>query len=112
MTPSVLPSPTEPTVGDRLRSCRLVTVEFVMPACVGAATADLVAEFAAWVPLGMDRRDDGSFVVSLRLEPGRSWRYRFLLDQERWINDWTADDYVSGDDGQCWSVLRTSPSAR
>jgi hypothetical protein len=38
----------------------------------------------------------------MSLEPGRRYRYRYLADGERWINDWAADDYqpnpYGGDD--------------
>jgi hypothetical protein len=36
------------------------------------------------------------------LEGGRRYRYRYLADGERWINDWAADAYApnpfGGDD--------------
>ena len=34
----------------------------------------------------LERCDDGSWQVSIPLEPGRSYRYRYLLDGERWQN--------------------------
>jgi hypothetical protein len=88
-------------------SSEMVTVEFTVPACVGGTFADVIAEFLTWVPLPMDRLDDGSFVATIRLQPGCQWRYRFLVDGERWINDWCADDYVTSVDGSCMSLLRT-----
>ncbi len=80
---------------------------FVVPAAVGCRFADLVAEFAAWVPLAMDRRPDGSFGVSVGLEVGRRWSYCFLVDGNRYINDWDADDYIVDVDGRCVSVIST-----
>lgn len=100
-------SAAEQGVSKRHLSRSTVSVEFVVPACIGATTADLVAEFAAWAPLPMDRQANGSFVVTLGLDPDRSWRYRFFIDEERWINGWTAGDSVAADCGQCWSVLHT-----
>ena len=85
----------------------MVTIDFVVPAALGGTFADLVAEFVAWVPLPMDRRYDGSFHTSIRLATGASWRYRLLVDGDRWINDWDAHDYVVDDDGSCFSVVRT-----
>ena len=83
------------------------TVTFVVPASLGCREADLVAEFLAWVPMPLDRRDDGSFFVALRLSRGQRWTYRFLLDGDRFINDWYADDYIVGHDGACVSLLQT-----
>jgi hypothetical protein len=95
---------------DRLVSgpvAEMVTVDFVVPPEVGGVYVDLVAEFGAWVPMPMDPRDDGSFHMRIRLEAGRSWRYRFLVDGDRWINDWDAHDYVIDDGGCGMSLLRT-----
>lgn len=89
------------------RLSEMVTVDFVVPAAVGGVYVDLVAEFGAWVPMPMDPRDDGSFHASIRLEAGRCWRYRFLVDGDRWINDWDAHDYVIDDDGCGMSLLQT-----
>lgn len=85
----------------------MVTVDFVVPAAVGGRFADLVAEFVAWVPLSMDRRDDGSFHIAIRLATGERWRYRFLVDGDRSMNDWDADDYVIDEEGGCFSLLLT-----
>lgn len=84
-----------------------VLVEFRVPAAVGGIFADVIAEFMSWVPLPMDPQPDGSFHARLRLPTGRCWRYQFLIDGERWVNDWDADDYVVDDDGCGMSLLRT-----
>lgn len=94
-------------VPDRVPRAGMVTIDFVVPAAVGGTFADLVAEFVAWVPLPMDRRHDGSFHTSIRLATGASWRYRLLVDGDRWINDWDAHDYVVDEAGDCFSVVRT-----
>jgi hypothetical protein len=47
----------------------------------------------------MQRKPDGGFTVTLDLEAGRAYRFRYLLDGERWENDWTADDYVPNEYG-------------
>ena len=41
----------------------------------------------------MKRLANGSFKAVVKLAPGR-YRYRFLLDGERWENDWEAEGYV------------------
>jgi len=37
--------------------------------------------------------------VALTLKTGQSYRFRYLLDGERWENDWEADGYVENDIG-------------
>ena len=75
------------------RSCR---VTFNLPADVNAQTACLCGEFNDWDQSShpMKRGKDGSFSLTISLKPGRQYRYRFLLDGERWENDWAAEDYA------------------
>ena len=37
---------------------------------------------------------DGSFSVKLNLEAGKEYQFRYLLDGQKWENDWNADKYV------------------
>jgi 1,4-alpha-glucan branching enzyme len=87
------------------RSARRVTFE--LPADVGGDTVHLCGEFNEWsttaTPLA--RRKDGRFSTTLSLPGGRSYRYRFLVDQKRWENDWAADAYVPNVFGTDDSVL-------
>lgn len=53
----------------------------------------------------MDRDRDGSFSLVVRLETGRSYRFRYLLDDQRWENDWAADAYVPNAFGEDDSVV-------
>ena len=53
----------------------------------------------------MTRRKDGSFRPTLELEPGRSYRFRYLLDGGGWENDWAADGYVPNEFGGDDSVV-------
>jgi len=55
----------------------------------------------------MIRDTSGAFHLSLQLERGHSWRYRFLLDGERWINDPNAPSFVRGPNGTPSSALTT-----
>ena len=75
------------------RSCR---VTFALPAEVKAQTAYLCGEFNDWSETShpMKRYKDGSFKLTVSLKPGKEYRYRFLLDGERWENDWDAEGYV------------------
>ena len=75
------------------RSCR---VTFNLPAEVNAQTACLCGEFNDWDQSShpMKRAKDGSFSLTISIKPGRQYRYRYLLDGERWENDWAADSYA------------------
>jgi len=72
----------------------VVTVIFELPAAVGASSAALTGEFTAWVPVGMVPQPDGSHMLSVDLAAGRRYRFRYVVEGERWENDWAADDYV------------------
>jgi CHAD domain-containing protein len=83
-----------------------VSVAFTLPAAVGAAHAAICGEWNHWAP-GVDvmaRSADG-FVLTVQLEGGRRYRFRYLLDGQRWENDWAADDYVPNGLGSEDSVV-------
>jgi 1,4-alpha-glucan branching enzyme len=53
----------------------------------------------------MKRRKDGSYSTTISLKPGSSYRFRYLLDEERWENDWSADQYTPNEFGTDDSVV-------
>ncbi len=78
----------------------LVVVTFRLPRAVGAQVAAVVGEFNGWSPDAHPMEpDDDEFVARIPLEPGRAYRFRYLLDGERWENDWSADGYVPNEFG-------------
>jgi len=82
----------------------LVPITFRLPVSLGAHAVDLVGEFTDWQPMPMVRSGE-HFLVSVNLEPGRSYRFKYLVDGVRWENDWSADDYVSNEFGGTDSVV-------
>ena len=81
---------------------------FRLPASVGAEQVWLVGELNDWSRTAHPMRREGEwFTLTLELEPRRSYRYRYLLDGERWENDWDADEYVPNEFGTDDSVVRT-----
>ena len=82
-------------------------VTFVLPAEVGAKTAQLHGDFTDWdkAPKKMRRYEDGSFKVSATLDAKKRYQFRYLLDGERWENDWQADAYVPNEFGSEDSVV-------
>lgn len=79
-------------------TCR---VTFKLSADVEADTAVVSGEFNEWSADAnpMRKLKDGSFSATISLPAGQSYRFRYLLDGERWENDWEADAYVAGDHG-------------
>ena len=86
------------------RSCR---VTFDAPAQISAQSMALCGEFNAWDPEKnpMKKRKDGSYHTTISLKPGHSYRFRYLVDGERWENDWAADAYVPNDFGTEDSIV-------
>jgi len=56
---------------------------------------------AYWSPGAdvMQKDAGGGFSVTVDLDAGRAYRFRYLLDDQRWDNDWAADAYVANDFG-------------
>lgn len=83
---------------------------FRLPHEVIADQVAVVGEFNDWSPTANVMRKDGdSFVTEVAVVPGRAYRYRFLLDGERWENDWAADRYVPNEFGGDDSVIDVPP---
>ena len=74
-------------------------ITFKLPAeALGTATAALLlGDFNGWNyenAVSLTVQADGSLAASVELEAGKSYEYRFLLNNGTWINDWAADKYV------------------
>jgi hypothetical protein len=83
-----------------------VLATFRLPRQVQASSVHVVGDFNDWSPSShpMDIDDEG-YVVQIPLQAGRRHRFRYLIDGQRWENDWSADDYVDNDFGGTDSVL-------
>jgi Carbohydrate-binding module 48 (Isoamylase N-terminal domain) len=90
-----------------------IDVTFTLPAEVHAGTVALCGEFNNWSAedIWLQRGSDGSWRATVALEPGRSYRYRYLLDGERWENAWQADCYAPNSYGSADSVIVAGPPA-
>ena len=93
----------------------LVVLE--LPREAGATSVAVAGEFNDWSVRTheMRRRDDGSFAITLELQPGRTYCYRYWVDGERWENDWSADAYVPneyGGDNSMIDLRESSPRLR
>ena len=86
---------------------KICKVMFTLPVKVNTERVTLHGDFTNWdeKPLKMRRYKDGNFKVSITLEAGRSYRFRYLLDGQRWENDWDADAYMPNEFGTDDSIL-------
>lgn len=61
----------------------------------GASKVNLAGDFNNWNETSdeMNALKDGSFSLSVDLESGREYQFRYILDGTIWINDEAADAY-------------------
>jgi 1,4-alpha-glucan branching enzyme len=82
-----------------LKNRPVCKVTFNVPkGVVGSAKkVNLVGEFNNWDPAAtpMKRLPNGAFTVSLELETGKEYQFRYLLNRENWVNDQNADKYAA-----------------
>jgi hypothetical protein len=93
------------------RTCR---VTFEVQPEGNVQTASVCGEFNAWdtTEHSMKRRKDGCFAVTLSLVTGQQYRFRYLLDGERWENDGAADAYLPNPFGSEDSVIQVCVRSR
>lgn len=86
-----------------------VKVTFAMPSIEGCQQLYLCGDFNEWSQTAtpMERAVDGTWSVTLELEPDREYQYRYLADDQTWHNDWAADDYMGNPYGSDNSVITT-----
>lgn len=80
-----------------LKTKPVVKVTFTLPDSIKAESAFLVGDFNNWdekaTPMKMTKKS-GSFSITLELEKGREYQFRYLVNGSEWHNDWNADKYV------------------
>ena len=67
-----------------------VRVTFLMPAIEGCGCLYLVGKFDEWNQESVYRMqcvEDGAWSLTLELEPGREYQYRFRTLDGRWLSD-------------------------
>ena len=72
-----------------------------------AAKVSLCGDFNNWDPMAnvLKRRKDGLFSTTISLEAGKSYRFRYVLDDGSWENDWNADQYLPNEFGSEDSII-------
>lgn len=87
-----------------------VRVTFELPSTIWAASVHLVGDFNNWdehsLPM-TQTRNDATWRISLELDKGREYQFRYLVNGTDWHNDWHADRYVPNQYGSDNSVVVT-----
>lgn len=82
-------------------------VTFSVPAEWAEKNVKLVGDFNNW-----DKEADSlkkkkdKWEVTMRLKPENTYRFKYLIDGEEWVNDDAADSYVANDFGTEDSVVK------
>jgi 1,4-alpha-glucan branching enzyme len=69
----------------------------------GAKQMHVVGEFNQWDKgtTPMKHHKDGSFAVTVDLDPNKKYQFRYLADGVNWLNDKDADTYIHCPYGNC-----------
>lgn len=61
-----------------------------------ANTISLLGEFTNWQEgaIEMKKLKSGDFTHTINLETGKDYQFRYLVNEQNWINDTEADHYV------------------
>ena len=94
-----------------LKSKPVCKVTFTLPRNMTGSAGEvyLVGEFNDWDETAhpMKQKKDGDFNLTMNLEKGREYRFRYLLDGDIWENDDCADRYDPSPFGPDNSVIIT-----
>jgi 1,4-alpha-glucan branching enzyme len=86
-----------------------VQITFVLPTDFPHAPLSVVGDFNQWDPGAHPFRQasDGTYQVTVILEVGHRYAFRYLNQQGRWFNEGFADDLEPGPAGGYNSILIT-----
>ena len=86
-----------------------VRVTFRVPDAIWATSVYLVGDFNNWNRYAhpLERSLHNGWRLTLELERGRAYHYRYLLNGTQWCNDYDADRYEANPFGGQNSVVET-----
>ena len=89
----------------------MIQVTFTLPKSLWADVICLVGDFNNWHhsshPLGQDHQ--GNWMITIPLQPNKTYQFRYLIDGHTWTNDDNADAYIRNFSGSDNSVVVTDP---
>lgn len=82
-----------------LKSKPVCKATFTLPVDVApeATSVKIVGDFNDWNTesgVEMKKQKNGVFKAMVELESGKEYQFRYLVDDQQWINDQEADNYV------------------
>lgn len=87
-----------------------IRVTFELPASIWAARVTLVGDFNHWDTGSHELRQsstDGTWRITIELEAGREYQFRYLIDGRDWQTDWHADGNAPNGYGGYNSIVAT-----
>ena len=70
-------------------------VTFSVPSEIVNKVVALVGDFNNWDTTStLLTKKDGEFITEVRLKPESEYKFKYLIDGEKWENDYKADAYV------------------
>ena len=86
-----------------------VKVTFSMPHSEGQPAMSVVGDFNDWQPgaTKMVKRNNGTCSVSIALDAGKRYSFRYYLEDGTWVNDEAADAYEASEHGSENCILLT-----
>ena len=90
----------------RVKRTGRVRVTFRHPAR-DARTVRVAGQFSDWKPVSMKRGPDGVWETLVELEPNRAYEFRYVMNEDEWVNDTAADRQVPNPFGGENSVVLT-----
>jgi 1,4-alpha-glucan branching enzyme len=90
-----------------IKSKTVVNITFKLPSNIKATAAFVVGEFNNWDTTAnpLLKTKEG-WKTTLKLETGKEYQFRYLVNGSEWHNDDAADDYVSNNFGSKNSVIK------
>ena len=86
-----------------LKTKPICKVKFIAPKELskGAKSLFIAGDFNNWDKEvnQLKKQKDGSYATTIDLAKDSEYQYRFVVDGERWENDYTADKYVPNNIG-------------
>jgi CheY-like chemotaxis protein len=85
------------------KKVRRITFRLPKVAVTDSKSVCIVGDFNNWNTHAspMKKLKDGDYRIELDLELGREYQFRYLIDELKWENDWSADKYVRSVYGDC-----------
>lgn len=85
-----------------------VEVTFELEAPESSSKAAIVADFLDWKPEPMKKiAKSKTFKFKTRLPKDGEFQFRYLVDENEWVNDPNADEYISNNFGEENSLVST-----